>query len=84
MPHPSYDKAVREGQKKQRSKYHLDSFSAKAVGKDWPSFKQLKEEVYRKHPEKYGGSPDKLLNYKLDDINKRQAAKKRSRPKYSK
>ena len=83
MAHPSYDKAVLEGQKKQRSQYHLDSFSAKAIGKDWPSFKQLKE-VYRDNPKKYKGSPDKILNYKLDDINKRQAAKKRSRPKYSK
>ena len=78
----THDDKVRLLEEKHNPDY-LESFSAKAIGKDWPSFKQIKKEVYQKHPEKYGGSPDKLLNSKLNKINKRHAAQKRKRPKYS-
>ena len=78
------DKSVREGQKKNESKYYFHGgFSGSDVAGGSPSGFSLKsvKEGYQANPK--NKDVDKSLNKVLSKMSKEKAKKYRSRPKYS-
>ena len=81
MPHPSYTKAVLEGQKKQRSKYHFEGGLSGSDISGPDGFVKKAKDAFKEKGDK---DVDRGLNRVLSKMNRADAKKYKSRPKYSK